>query len=439
MANIFGTDGIRCRFGSDYLTRSRLIHIGSCITQWLQQKYQKKPTVFIIQDTRISGDFIKAALKTGLLQDGAQVLDGYILPTPAVALLMKDMNADAAIVVSASHNPYYDNGIKIFNAQGQKITEEDEVLLSALIMQETSRECYDIPGTESWYIQAAQDYTKKILQLFDQPFGQQQKIVLDVSYGATYKVARTVFEALGFDVIVLHDIPNGYNINERCGSLFPQALRQAVRDHAAYAGFAFDGDGDRVIAVAGDGSIKNGDDILALLLQHPRFCSVAAVVGTSMTNSGFEKFLLNQGKKLLRTAVGDKFVAQQLRKDHLTLGGEPAGHIIIKQGDILLGDGILAAALVLESILVGNNESMVTFDHFPNILMNIPVAKRYDLSQAPFARLIDQAQQSLPHGRLLVRYSGTELVLRIMVEAPTIEKAQSIGTTLAQTLQPLLQ
>lgn len=438
MTNIFGTDGIRCRFGSDFLTRQRLVHIGSCISHWARQKYQKKPTILIAQDTRASGDFIKAALKSGLLLDDVQVLDAQILPTPAAVVLMHDAASDCAIVISASHNPYYDNGIKIFDARGHKITEADELILSALIEQEPFTENYDCPGTESWYVQAAQDYVKKIVQLWEKPFGKQQKIVLDVAYGATYKVAREVFVALGFEVILLHDTPTGRNINERCGSLSPQALQQAVGDVEAAAGFAFDGDGDRVIAVSRQGTIKNGDDILALLLQHPRFQSINTLVGTSMTNSGFEKFLTSKGKKLLRTAVGDKFVAQQLIKDQLVLGGEPAGHIIIKQGDVLLGDGLLAAALVMESLLYSDNWNMVTFDHFPHVLMNIPVAKKYDLSQEPFAGIINQAEQSLPQGRLLIRYSGTELLLRIMVEAPTLEGAQMLTTAIAQTIKPLL-
>ena len=266
----------------------------------------------------------------------------------------------------------------------------------------------------------------------------EKKIVLDVAHGATYRVAEQIFNALGAQTIIINNTPNGTNINHHCGALSPALLQEAVVLSCADAGFAFDGDGDRVIAVNRHGVIKDGDDILALLLQHPAYVHLTTVVGTLMTNCGFETYLTTHNKNLVRTAVGDKFVIEKLEQLNTILGGEQSGHIILK--DIInTGDGILVALRVLESLLHSGNWDMETFIKYPQVLINVPVQTKKDLNSSPLYDIISTAQAKLTSGRLLVRFSGTESLLRVMVEAASLEGAHAIGLDVAQQLESLLK
>ena len=258
-------------------------------------------------------------------------------------------------------------------------------------------------------------------------------IVLDVAHGATYQVAPEIFSRLGAQVIAINHEPDGYNINKACGALHLTSLQESVTRFQADIGFAFDGDGDRVIAVNRHGIVKNGDDILALLLEHPDYESVPEIVGTIMTNQGLVPFLKEKNKQLIRTSVGDKYIAEQLTKKQLLLGGEPSGHIIL-QNMINTGDGILVALKLLETLQHTENWDLETFTPFPQVMLNIPVAHKRDLNELPYRTIIDAAEQQLPEGRILVRYSGTELLLRVMVESNTHTGAMQACQDLANTL-----
>ena len=294
---------------------------------------------------------------------------------------------------------------------------------------------------ESWKISypltAAEQYAQKITSLFPQSFLTGQKIVLDCAHGATYRIAPHIFKMLGAETLVINNKPDGYNINRNCGALHLETLQKEVVKHSADMGFAFDGDGDRVLAVNSAGETKDGDDILAILLGHPDYESLPTVVGTIMSNQGFEAHLKNMNKSLLRTPVGDKYIVDALIQQKLTLGGEPSGHTILH--DIIsTGDGILVALKVVETVLKTNNKTLKSFGKFPQILINVPIKKQRDLNEPPLSDVIAASREKLPTGRLLVRYSGTEPLVRVMAEDADGELIKTVAKSLAQQLETVL-
>lgn len=436
MRNFFGTDGIRGRMGTGIFIQQELIQLGKAIALWAQKKYSKTPRILIFHDTRVSASFVKAALKTGLLNYPVMLEDAGVLPTPAAAHLMKlRPELDCALVISASHNPYDDNGIKIIDARSGKLTRIDEEIISEL-MQSTqdATACY---GTDIPFSDAQALYCTQITNIFPQNFLAGKRIVLDTAHGATYEVAPRIFKQLGAEVILINHQPDGYNINENCGALHTQAVADAVKKHAADAGFAFDGDGDRVMAINRHGQLKDGDDMLALLLQHPQYQACTHVVGTIMSNEGFAQHVHKLAKMLVRTAVGDKYIAEKLISEQWLLGGEPSGHIIL-QDIVNTGDGILVALRLLEALGVTDNGDMDTFERYPQVMINVPVAVRRDLETAPLKNIIMHAQEHLSAGRILVRYSGTENVLRVMVETASSQEAHAVCQQLAQQISQAL-
>jgi phosphoglucosamine mutase len=500
----FGTDGIRGNADHFPFADQALTALGRACAAWAQEKYGKKrPKMLIGADTRISGPRIKQALAAGLLAGGVDVWDGGVIPTPAVCqLIMLDSSFDAGIVISASHNPFHDNGIKIFDSRRCKISPEDEQKITQLFgvfLAETGSDTRSHPSmlrqssaqapstgwleaplvlsrvegsgrTDSthtdlacggeplpvrgepvepyeriqkksvidWSAEAAAAYERCMLSRFQTGFLKNIKVVLDCANGATSAVAPAIFRALGATVETIAGHPDGKNINAKCGALHPERLIDAVRLSKADAGFAFDGDGDRLIVVTRQGVVKDGDEVLDLLLDLPAFKGLAMVVGTVMTNQGFERHLEAEGRRLLRTRVGDKFVVAKMEEEGLPLGGEISGHTII-HGYLPTSDGILVALKVMESVMLHNNWDMQTFAKFPQVLVNVPVAQKKELAQQPFATLIADAERFLADGRLVVRYSGTENLLRVMAEAPTQELAQSVANDLAHVLQDALQ
>ena len=441
MKNLFGTDGIRDRAGTGLFEPRSLMILGKALMHWIQHTYGPHTQILIAHDTRISSYCTVAALKAGLLQGPVVLHHAALLPTPALMHLMRaDPQLQLALMISASHNPFYDNGIKIIDAKTGKISVEDELALSQLFhtMNTSSlipQECAEF-GIELPFIDSEKIYREKIGALFPPQFLSGKTIVLDTAHGATYQVAPRIFTEFGAHVITLNANPTGYNINEQCGALHTEQLAAAVLQHRAYAGFAFDGDGDRVIAVAAHGEIKDGDDLLALLSTHPRYAHSPTIVGTIMSNEGLVQFLAQQNKRCVRTPVGDKYIAQQLQAQQLLLGGEPSGHIIAH--DIVpTGDGILVALLALETMLMTHNHQLNTFTKYPQVMINVPVTHRKDLNTEPFSSIIATAQQKISNGnggRISVRYSGTENVLRVMIEADTQETAQHTCQQLADTL-----
>lgn len=438
MKSIFGTDGIRAAVGSGLLDNKGLQQLAQALAVWLKEQYGQRPCVLIGHDTRESAGYVKSLLKGYLLGSGIDIVDAAILPTPAVFQLVKhDERFDAGIIISASHNPYYDNGIKIIDAQSGKLTLMQEERISQLFRQHDALEAYQAIGRETYWADAADAYALFVQQLFKPNFLAGTKIVLDCAHGAAYEIAPRIFSALGADVVALATLPDGTNINAGCGALHTRALQEAVIQHEATMGFAFDGDADRVIAVSALGIIKDGDDILALLLQHPAYSKADSVVGTVMTNQGFDRHLIRTGRSLYRTPVGDKYVAAALHAEGGLLGGEKSGHIICSDY-AMTGDGIFAALRVAESVVHTGNYAMDTFTHYPQLLINVPVVARRALDEEPFATLIRNSEAKLHNGRILVRYSGTELLLRVMVEDDEFEHAAYIGKELSESLRIIL-
>lgn len=430
--NFFGTDGIRTRVGKNPLTTQSLIHIGNALGLWAQEKYGANVRFLLAHDTRISCSWVKSALKAGLLRHNITLADAGVLPSPAVLRIMQEQKQfECGIIISASHNPFYDNGIKLIDIQG-KLSVDDELRIS-YYMNTTVDDSYETFGTEYYLENASNIYQESIIKLFNPTLLSGQTIIIDCAQGATYHCAPNIFKQLGANVITLATSPNGYNINDACGSLHLEELQKKVLQEAADIGFAFDGDGDRLMIVTRTGVRKDGDDILACLITNPQYRQQKTLAGTVMSNQGLEHHLTAHHKKLFRTAVGDKFVAEYLIQENLLLGGEPSGHIILR--DYLpTGDGIFTALKVMETMLLTNNLDLHTFEKFPQIIINIPVVIKKDLNQPPLSTLIAEAHKQLQGGRLLVRYSGTEPLLRIMIEDSNEEHAHSLSKKLSKTL-----
>ncbi len=436
--NIFGTDGIRNRMGQGLFTIENLPKLGRAIALWAEQKYGSHTSILLASDTRISCDFVKSALTSGLLLSPITVTDAGILPTPGLAqLLTINKKYNLGVMISASHNPYYDNGIKLIDSFTGKLSHQEELTISAFFHEINSFIDYNNFGRKESLSNASDIYRETVCSLFSSNFLCNKKIVLDTAHGATYLVAPAIFKALGAHVITLNNKPNGTNINAQCGATDLTSLQKSVCENKADIGFAFDGDGDRLMLVSSSGETKNGDDILALLSQHRAYKKQKTVVATIMSNQGLEVFLQKAGKKLLRTAVGDKYVVQALKEHTFLLGGEQSGHIILK--DLAAtGDGILAALRILEAIQEANNWALDTFEKYPQVLLNVMVGNKKDLTSGQGHDIITAAEKHIVSGRILVRYSGTENLLRIMVEEKELQRAEAIAHNLAHELKDFL-
>lgn len=434
----FGTDGIRNKVGEHPFTQEGLRELGHAIAHWALAKYGDKASFLIAADTRYSGDWVKTQLVSGILSKPVTIYEGGILPTPALFHLLKDSHTyTCGIVISASHNPAEDNGIKLVDARTGKLTLEDETLIGRLINQKVPAIDYTKLGRCQGYLEAAEDYKNKIISFFRSSFLKGHKIVLDCAHGATYQIAPAIFKALGAEVITVNAAPNGYNINEQCGPLHPESLQKEMLKQKALIGFAFDGDGDRVIAVNKQGIVKDGDDILACLIEHPDYRQSPALVSTIMANQGFEAHVKGLGKEFIRTAVGDKHVAEMLMQRGLSLGGEPSGHIILNN-TISTGDGILVALKLLETILSNGNSQLVSFTKFPQVLINVPIKIQKSLQEPPLSDVIEACKERLRSGRVVVRYSGTEPLIRVMVEDADSEHTKALAHLLATQLRAVL-
>ena len=432
--SLFGTDGIRTHIGHEPLTLESLPRLGIAIAQWAHETHGHIPTILLGHDTRQSCALIKAALQSGLLAYNAQVFDAQVIPTPGLyAIIQTTQQFDVGIIISASHNPWHDNGIKIVDSQRGKLSAHDEMRITTLFYEHAFTPNYLALGQLHSYTQATAQYTDYLTSFFAPHYLRGTTIALDCAQGATAALAPAIFAWFGANVITINNQPTGFNINEQCGALHLESLQKAVQENNADIGFAFDGDGDRVIAVTKQGDIKNGDDILALLINHPAYAAVQSVIGTVMANQGFESFLHSRTKQLVRTNVGDKFVSERMEQEHSIIGGEQSGHIILR--DYLnTGDGIFTALRIIETVLLTNNWTMETFTKFPQVLINLKVGARKDLTLPACADIIKQHSALVPHGRVFVRYSGTEPVLRILVEDSDESVAHAIGKQLSEEL-----
>lgn len=436
MHTLFGTDGIRNRVGISPFTAHELPRLGAALAQWALSKTEH-PRILIGYDTRASNHWVLNALNAGLLRYPVTIYDGGILPTPAVCLLTNiDDTFDFGMIISASHNPYHDTGIKLITPH-HKLSPEDEHYISSLFYADTTPSSYDTFGTCVPYHRAAELYISYVVAQFPPSFLSGKKIVLDCAHGATSSVAPAIFTALGATVYPLHNEPTGTNINDQCGALHPEHCARAVVDLDADIGFAFDGDGDRVMIIDKDGTIHNGDTALALLLHHDNYKHCSMVVGTSMSNHALSIYLDAHNKQLIRTAVGDKYIAQALEEHNLLMGGEQSGHIILR--DYLhSGDGIFVALRILETIIQKNIASLALFTPYPQIIINIPIREKKDLNDEPFYSIIRSYESQLHTGRCVVRYSGTEHILRIMIEDDSLEHATYLGNQLSSDLSQAL-
>ncbi len=438
----FGTDGIRGRVGEYPITAEFVLKLGWAVGRALQTKGFNK--VVIGKDTRISGYMFESALEAGLSAAGVNVALLGPMPTPAIAYLTRTLHACAGIVVSASHNPYYDNGIKFFSRDGQKLPDPVEARIEELLEQPLTTVEPDALGKAERIGDAAGRYIefcKSTTPPYTSLVG--MKIVVDCAHGATYHIAPSVFGELGATVVAIGATPDGLNINLDCGSTHPAMLCEAVRQHGADLGIAFDGDGDRVIMVDHQGEILDGDDLL-FIIARDRLRSgsqFGAVVGTLMTNLGLEMALRALGLDLHRVQVGDRYVMERLLAEHLILGGENSGHIICLDRTTT-GDGIVAALQVLTAMLHSGkslHDLKAGMTKYPQFLINVRVTGVVDLRRGPIQDAVRAVESQLgQQGRVLLRPSGTEPVVRVMVEGPDTVKVEGYARDLAGIVRDTL-
>jgi phosphoglucosamine mutase len=447
---LFGTDGIRGTANLEPMTPATVAKIGQAIGYLLQQRVLDSQSpirkVVIGKDTRLSGYMIEQALSSGLNSMGIFVQLVGPLPTPGIGYLTRTMRASAGIVISASHNAFMDNGIKIFGSDGYKIPEALEKEIERLVYDEDLTQFLP-PSREVGRTKRIEDAQGRYIVYAKNTFPLEYtldglRIVLDTAHGAAYKVAPAIFEELGAEVIQLGDNPNGTNINDKVGALYPSKLAEAVREYRADVGISLDGDADRVIMCDEKGDIVNGDHILglcALFLKEKGLLKKDSLVVTHMSNFGLEKKMKEHGIQVVKVGVGDKYVVEEMRKKSLNLGGEQSGHIIF--GDhSTTGDGCVAALAVL-AVLRESGQKMSELNNLiedvPQVLINCRVRNRKELSEIKgYRELVAQIESELKgQGRTFIRFSGTEPVIRILVEGPDKLKINGYAEQIARLLE----
>jgi phosphoglucosamine mutase len=445
MGKLFGTDGIRGVANQYPMTPEMALKIGRATAVFFK-KDDSRSKIIIGKDTRISGDMLECALISGICSMGVDAYRAGIMPTPGVAVLTSLTGADAGIVISASHNPFYDNGIKIFNKDGYKLADKTEAEIEEFILgnksgapakpvQEIGR-TFKINNAENRYA------TFLIDAIAAKASFKGIKIILDCSNGATYRVAPAVFSELGAEVETLFADPNGKNINKNCGSQHPEALMEAVVNRKAHIGLAFDGDGDRLTAVDEKGALVSGDQLLAVCakyLKQKGLLKNNLVVSTVMSNLGLGLALKDMGITHKMTDVGDRYVMEAMVASGAILGGEDSGHMIFLDQHTT-GDGILAALRLIEVMHANSkplSELCKIMAVFPQALKNVEVSQKPDLETVPEIQdAIKSVETNLgEQGRVLVRYSGTQPLCRIMVEGPTIEETDRYCRQLADIIK----
>ena len=431
-ATLFGTDGIRKKMGTEPLTPTSLMQLGNAIGHWATQEYGSD-NIIMGHDTRNSSSLVIASLKAGLFQHKLTVTDAYVIPTPVLFNTVMNASFEIGIMITASHNPYHDNGIKIFTKKHGKITQEQELEISRLFHELPPCSSYENLGTEASGSGFYNFYAELLKTMFPPNFLKDVTVAIDCANGASYSLAPKILQDFGANVMTIGNSPNGKNINAKCGSLHPEMLQSMVPSFEANIGFAFDGDGDRIIVVDKHGTIRDGDEIIALLLKNPAYIAEKKAVGTIMTNQGLESYLSNYHIDLIRTPVGDKNVLTAMRQEDCLVGGEPSGHIILRDG-LETSDALFTCLRILETLLLQKTWNCDVFKKFPQVSINVPVKLKKDLTTQPYAQLIQKHKEQLPNGRFVVRYSGTEPVLRVMVEDPDKNSAEQAGTLLSQEL-----
>ena len=419
---LFGTDGVRGEVGS-LLTPELATALGRAAAAVLEAN---RPQVLIVRDTRESGPMLEAALAAGIAAGGGDALLGGVLPTPAASILARRYGLDLAAVVSASHNPYTDNGIKFFSAAGTKLDEETEARIEATLSETAPR------GGGAGRIRvlngALDDYLRALQAAFPLDLSG-VKVMLDCANGATHRAAPAIFERLGAEVEAIGAEPDGRNINDGCGSTQLDHLAERIAPADATIGFAFDGDGDRVLAVDGSGGKHDGDELIALVASQraARGELEGGVAVTVMTNYGFHRAMEAAGIEVATTAVGDRYVLEELRRRGWSLGGEQSGHIIAMDF-APTGDGIAAALMTMRALDRRPLETAGGLERLPQVLVNVEVADREAVAEADAVwEAVEREGAALDgRGRVLVRPSGTEPLVRVMVEAPSADEAEAV-------------
>jgi phosphoglucosamine mutase len=439
----FGTDGIRGRVGDALITPEFVMRLGYAagrVLTSLDSNLAKgaHPAVLIGKDTRISGYMLEAALEAGLSAAGVDVLLTGPMPTPAVAYLTRALRAQAGIVISASHNPYYDNGIKFFSSLGTKLPDDVEHAIEAALEEPMQVMESAKLGKARRIDDAAGRYVEFCKSTFPNQLDLRGlKIVLDCAHGATYHVAPPVFHELGAEVIAIGNKPDGLNINEQVGSTHPQALQKAVVEHGADLGIAFDGDGDRVMMVDAEGQLLDGDQLLYIIAAARQQAGAlqGGVVGTLMTNLALEHKLAAMHIPFARAKVGDRYVLELLNQNNWQLGGENSGHILTLDKHSS-GDGIIAALQVLHAVIQSKKtlgELRAELTLYPQVLINVKTAKKIDLAtHGEIQASVKAAESELANsGRVLLRASGTEPKIRVMVEGEHQQQVQKLAEQIA--------
>ncbi|RTZ89861.1 MAG: phosphoglucosamine mutase [Deltaproteobacteria bacterium] len=447
MKKLFGTDGIRGIANMNPMTIQTAMRVGQALARLCKRKNgQTRIKIVIGKDTRLSGYMLETAIASGICSMGADVLLVGPLPTPGIAFITSSMRADAGVVISASHNPYYDNGIKIFSADGFKLPDEEEEWIEWAIEKTdegTIAPTRDEVGKAFRIDDAIGRYVVYLKGTFPRAYDLDgMKIALDCANGAAYRVAPAVFEELGAKVYPVGVTPDGMNINQDCGSLYPERIRDTVLRTGADIGISFDGDADRVVFVDHDGRILDGDKTLALCALHLKEKGMLrknTVVATIMSNFALDKVMRGHGIQVVRANVGDRYVMEAMRKDGYNLGGEQSGHIIFLDYNST-GDGIITALQVL-SVMVETgrplSELAKVMEPFPQIMRNIPITRRIDLEENPEIRKkINKVRDSLrDRGRIVLRYSGTEPILRLMLEGESEDEIKTLADDLEMFLK----
>jgi phosphoglucosamine mutase len=431
---LFGTDGVRGVAG-EFLTAELALALGRAAAR---HTGAERPQVLIVRDTRESGEMLEAALAAGVSSAGGDALTAGVLPTPAAPLLIARYGFHLAAVISASHNRWEDNGIKFFGGDGYKLSDDTELEIERELEADDAG-ISAVIGRVRELRGGAEDYLRELHTRFRELSLEGLDVVLDCANGATYVVGPEIFRRLGADVTVIADSPDGRNINAGVGSTHLEAVSDAVTHGGHALGFAFDGDGDRVLAVDRHGHVVDGDELLALAATHLRArgrLSGDGVVVTVMTNYGFHRAMSEAGIEVATTGVGDRYVLEELRARGWTLGGEQSGHMI-DMGFNRTGDGIASALLALEALDGQDLAGRAAMDKLPQQLVSVRVRERTALEQAPaVAEAVEEvAEQLAGRGRVLVRSSGTEPLVRVMVEAPSDDEARELCERLAGLVQ----
>ncbi len=449
MGRLFGTDGVRGVANVD-LTAELALKIGRAAAMVLiKNNDSQKPTVLIGKDTRASGDMLEAALTAGLCSVGCNVLSVGVIPTPAVAFLVEKYGCSAGIMISASHNPCQYNGIKIFQSTGYKLDDETENMIESIILDNSA----EIPvltggavGNRAFAKNAVKDYIEHIVSTTDVRFDG-MLIALDCANGSASVCAKEIFTSLGAKCLMLSDTPDGTNINDECGSTHPEELMRFVRDASLDLGLAFDGDADRMLAVDENGELVDGDKIIAICSKRMKDEGTLAkntAVVTVMSNMGFFKFCEKNDIKCAKTAVGDRYVLEKMLKDGYNIGGEQSGHVIFLDY-AKTGDGELTGVQLIET-LVKSKKSLSELAEimrvYPQVLINVKVTaegkQKYNNDEYIISAVQQAEMELMGDGRVLVRVSGTEPLIRVMLEGSDIDKITALGNRIADVVRERL-